>query len=106
MILHHFPRPCPPAGWPNLVIHARGSGIEYAEHEAPLSIKCVLQGQEVHEVRRIPYVVDKETYLLLNHGQRYASRIGSDQEVETLSIFFSREFAEQTLRSFVAPPGV
>ena len=103
MIVHHFPRPCPPAGWPNLVIHSRGSGIEYAEHEAPLSIKCVLQGQEVHEVRGIPYVVDEETYLLLNHGQRYASRIGSDQEVETLSIFFSREFAEQTLRSFVEP---
>ena len=42
MIVHHFPRPCPPVGWPNLVIHARGRGIEYAEHEAPLSNKCVL----------------------------------------------------------------
>ena len=103
MIVHHFPRPCPPTGWPNLVIHARGRGIEYAEHDAPLSIKCVFQGQEVHEVREIPYAVDEGSYLLLNHGQCYSSHIGSDQEVETFSIFFEREFAEQALRSLVDP---
>ncbi len=85
------------------MIHARGRGVEYAEHEAPLSIKCVLKGQEVHEVRGIPYIVDPETYLLLNHGQRYSSRIGPEREAETFSIFFEREFAEQALRSLVEP---
>ena len=94
MIPRHFPKTCPPPGWPNLVIHARGRGIEYTEHQAPLSIKCVLQGHEVHEVRGIPYVVDEATYLLLNHGQRYSSRIGPEREAETFSIFFEQEFAE------------
>lgn len=103
MIVHHFPRPCPPAGWPNLVIHASGRGIEYAEHEAPLSIKCVVRGSEVHEVRGIPYEVDPGTYLLLNHGQRYASRISSETEGETFSVFFERRFAERALRSLVEP---
>lgn len=103
MIVRHFPRPCPPAGWPNLVIHARGRGIEYAEHEAPLSIKCVLRGKEVHTVQGIPYEVDEATYLLLNHGQRYASRIGPEREAETFSIFFERKFAEQALRGLVEP---
>lgn len=102
MIVRHFPRPCPPAGWPNLVIHARGRGVEYSEHGAPLSIKCVFKGQEVHEVGGIPYVVDEGSYLLLNHGQRYSSRIGSE-EAETFSIFFQRRFTEQALRSWLDP---
>lgn len=104
MIVHHFPRPCPPAGWPNLVIHARGRGIEYAEHEAPLSIKCVFQGQEEHEVGGIRYVVDEDSYLLLNHGQRYSSRVSWEQETETFSVFFERDFTEQALRSWLDTP--
>lgn len=104
MIVRYFPRPCPPAGWPNLVIHASGRGIEYTEHEAPLSIKCVLRGREMHEVRGIPYAVDEETYLLLNHGQRYSSHIAPGQDAETLSVFFQQEFAEEALRSLVEPP--
>ena len=93
MIVNHFPRPCPPVGWPNLVIHARSREVDYAEHEAPLSIKCVTRGQEFHEVRGIPYVVDDSSYLLLNHGQRYSSHIHSRDEVETLSIFFNKDFS-------------
>lgn len=104
MIVRYFPRPCPPAGWPNLVVHARGRGVEYTEHEAPLSIKCVLRGQEVHEVRGIPYVVDEDTYLLLNHGQRYSSRIDPGRQTETFSVFFQQKFAERALRSLVQPP--
>lgn len=103
MIVRHFPRPCPPAGWPNLVIHARGRGVEYSEHEAPLSIKCVFKGQEVHEVGGVRYAVDEGSYLLLNHGQRYSSRISSEHEAETFSIFFQREFTEQALRSWLDP---
>lgn len=90
MIVRHFPRPCPPVGWLNLVIHARGRGVEYAEHEAPLSIKCVVRGREVHEVRGIPYVVDEDTYLLLNHGQRYSSRIDPGRHTETSRFSSSR----------------
>lgn len=103
MIVRHFPRPCPPAGWPNLVIHAAGRGVEYAEHEAPLSIKYVLRGREVHEARGIRYGVDESSYLLLNHGQRYSSRIDSGEEAETFSVFFEKEFAEQVLQSLVEP---
>jgi AraC family transcriptional regulator len=103
MIINHFPRPCPPMGWPNLVIHARGREVDYTEHEAPLSIKCVTQGQETHKVRGINYVVDETSYLLLNHGQRYSSHIHSRDEVETLSIFFAREFAEEAFRSLIEP---
>ncbi|MFQ5525003.1 MAG: helix-turn-helix domain-containing protein [Thermoanaerobaculia bacterium] len=104
MIVHHFPRPCPPAGWPNLVIHARGKAIEYRAHEAPLSIKCVFQGQEVHEVGGVAYVVDENSYLLLNHGQRYSSRIGPEQETETFSIFFERKFTQRALHSWLDSP--
>ena len=103
MIVSHFPRPCPPEGWPSLVIHATGRGIEYDEHEAPLSIKCVLRGREEHEVRGIAYPVDESNFLLLNHGQRYSSRIALETETETFSIFFERAFAEQALRSLVEP---
>ena len=99
MILRHFPKPCPPPGWPNLVIHARGRAIEYPEHAGPLSLKCVFEGEEIHDVAGVRYVVDDRSVLLLNHGRSYSSHIRPGREVEIFSLFFERDFATGTLRS-------
>ena len=104
MILRHFPKTCPPPGWPNLVIHARGREVDYPEHAGPLSLKCVIKGEEIHEVGGIPYSVDQRSMLLLNHGRPYSSRSRGFEEVETFSLFFEQGFAATTLRGLVAPP--
>lgn len=94
MILRHFPDHCPPEGWPNLVLNAVGREVEYAEHPGPLSVKCVLRGEEMHEVRGgARFAVTPERYLLLNHDQVYGSWIRSPSDVETFSIFFQPELA-------------
>ena len=102
MILRHFPKTCPPPGWPNLIIHARGREVDYPEHAGPLSLKCVIKGEEIHEVGGIPYSVDRHSALLLNHGRPYASRTRGFEEVETFSLFFEQGFAASTLRGLVA----
>jgi AraC family transcriptional regulator len=101
MILRHFPKTCPPPGWPNLLIHARGRQVDYPEHPGPLSLKCVFEGKEIHEVGGISYSVDSQSVLLLNHGRPYASRSQGYEEVETFSLFFEERFAAKTLRSLV-----
>lgn len=89
VILRRFPDRCPPPGWPSLILHAASRDIEYSEHAAPLSVKCVLRGEEMHEVcGGARYRVRSDRYLLLNHGQLYASWIHSAEDVEILSIFF------------------
>lgn len=81
-------------GRKNVVVYAKSRDISYAEHTAPLSIKTTLKGREVYEVDGVPIVVDESSYLVLNNEQPYASRIRSDEEVESFCIFF-RDGLEQ-----------
>ena len=103
MILRHFPDHCPPEGWPNLVLNAVGREVEYAKHPGPLSVKCVLRGEEMHEVRGGGrFAVTPERYLLLNHDQVYGSWIRSSSDVETFSIFFRPELVGEVATSMAA----
>ncbi len=105
MVLNEFPdhtrpdldAPCPVYGWPNMIIHATGSGIAYPEHLGPLSIKCAFGGRELYETAEQRYAVSDASYLLLNDGQRYASRVDEGQEIETFCIFFRPHFASEIL---------
>ena len=102
MILRHFPDRCPPEGWPNLILNAVGREVEYDEHPGPLSVKCVIRGEEMHEVRGGGrYAVTPDRYLLLNHGQVYGSWIRSSSDVETFSIFFRAELVGEVAASLV-----
>jgi AraC family transcriptional regulator len=112
MILRHFPGQGPVSnlnngrlsyfGEKNVVVYARSSDISYSEHSAPLSIKSTLQGSEVYEIEGVPMAVDESSYLVLNDGQRYASHIYSEREVESLCVFFREGFATQTLAGLVS----
>lgn len=75
-------------GRQNVVVYARARDISYAEHTAPLSLKSTLRGREVYEVCGAPVAVDEGSYLVLNNDQPYASRICSDEEVESFCVFF------------------
>jgi len=107
MLLREFPdhtrpgfdldAPCPVYRWPNMIIHARGSGVEYPEHLGPLSIKCAFGGRETYESDGHRYVVSDASYLILNDGQRYSSQIEADRNVEAFCIFFRPTFAHEAL---------
>jgi len=115
MIFHTFPdhtlpdfnldAPCPRYGWPNMIIHAAGRNVIYPEHAGPLSIKCAFGGQEIYEVERRRHIVSDGAFLILNDGQRYASRIESEREVEALCIFFRPGFAGEVLTGVTIATG-
>lgn len=97
MILRQFPPSCPP-GWTSSILNASARDVEYDEHPGPLSIKCVLRGEEMHEVPGGGrYAVTPDRYLLLNQGQRYGSWIHSRHAVEIMTVFFRPGLLEEVV---------
>jgi len=111
MILHSYPdytksgfninAPCPEHKWPNMIIHNRTKNAYYPLHTGPLTIKFSLKGEEYFATKERSYRVTPQTYLIFNNGQKYSARIQSETEVETLSVFFRPQFAEEVLTSLI-----
>lgn len=93
--------PCPVWRWPNMIIAAKVSKIRIPEHKGPLSIKCAFGGEEVYETEGSRHVVNDESYLVLNDGQRYSCRIDSESPVEIFCVFFRPGFADEILTNLV-----
>lgn len=74
-----------------VVVHDRATGVSYAKHTAPLSIKTVRSGLEYYDVHGFPEGVGPDEHLVTNHGQVYRSHIDADTPVETLCIFFPEQ---------------
>ena len=93
--------------WPaepcNFITHFVSSEVHCGRHPGLLSVKMARNGQEVYEVGRNQVAVDSDSYLILNDGQEYSSRIESETPVESFSVFFSPDFAFDTLRSLITP---
>jgi AraC-like DNA-binding protein len=112
MILNSYPdykkpgfninAPCTEFGWPNMIIHNRTTSAYYPLHTGPLTIKFTLKGEEYFATKQHNYRVSPQSYLILNHGQKYSARIQSVTEVETISVFFRPKFAEEVLNSLVS----
>jgi len=93
--------PCPVYKWPNMIIHNKTKSAYYPLHTGPLTIKFTLKGEEYFATKQRSYRVTPSTYLILNNGQKYSARINSDETVETISVFFRPQFAEEVLSSLV-----
>ncbi len=92
-------------GRENAVISARTRRVEYPEYEQLLSIKAALGGTEHYFVDGRHLAVDDDTFMILNAGRRYASRIDEANPVHTFSIFFEPRLAEEVLRTLTLPAG-
>jgi AraC-like DNA-binding protein len=84
-------------GRENAIISARTHRATYPEYEQLLSIKAVLGGSEDYYVAGRHLTVDDDTFLILNAGRRYASRIEAFRPVHSFSIFFRPQMAEAVL---------
>lgn len=97
-------RPFIAAYWrDNVVVHARGRAVHYAEHTGPLSLKAVFAGEETYQLGRLRVVVDPERVLVINRGRAYASAIAARAPVESLSVFFRRGFVGGALAAAAEP---
>jgi AraC family transcriptional regulator len=82
-------------GRENAAISARARRVEYAEYEQLLSIKAAFGGAEEYFIDGRRVAVDDDTFLILNAGRCYASRIHSQTPVESFSIFFRSRLAQE-----------
>ena len=82
-------------GRENAVISATARRAEYADFEQLLSIKAVFGGSEEYFVDGSRVAVDDDTFLILNAGRRYGSRIHALRPVHSFSIFFRSGLAEE-----------
>jgi len=84
---------CPYLGKANLIAIINTSQIYYPKHNGTLSIKTVLNdGEEVYKTDEGTFLVDKDNYLILNHGQEYSSWIDTVKNTESFCLFFSGDF--------------
>ncbi len=92
-------------GKENAVISARTRRAEYPEYDQLLSVKMIRGGSEDYFIDGRRVAVDDDTFLILNAGRRYASRIDGLQPAHSFSIFFRPGLAEEVLDSMVRPAG-
>lgn len=72
----------------------RGTGL--------LSIKSFWGGQALYEIRDGAFLVDDQSYLILNHGQEYSITIDSETAVSSFCVFFASGFAESVYRDLTS----
>jgi AraC-like DNA-binding protein len=88
---------CPEMGWSNIVSLTHPADGWSPETQGTLSIKCVLGGSETYLVDGNRMTVTAGNYLILNHGQRYASNIAPRAGTESLCVFFRPGLVEEVL---------
>ncbi len=82
----------------NVIIHCTGRNLYYPTHWGPLSVKCAFNGIEYYQKSRCKYAVSDDNFLLLNEGTSYSSYIEPGNEVESLTVNFSREYQSEVKR--------
>src|SRR6185369_14831362 len=90
-------------GRDNLVLHASSRRHIVDGFAGPLSIKTVIRGQVSWIVDGRELVVDENSFLILNDGQKYSMRVDAVQTIETCCVFFRKNFVEQTAHDATTP---
>lgn len=86
-------------GRENCIIGAKTRRAEFPDFRQTLSIKVAWGGQEGYFVDGSRVVVDDDTFVILNEGRTYGSRLISTTPVTSFSIFFRPGMAEEVGRS-------
>jgi AraC family transcriptional regulator len=86
-------------GRENCVIGARTRKAEYPAYRQCLSIKAAWGGSEDYFIDGRRVAVDDDTFIILNDGRTYASRIRSRAVVTSFSIFFRPGMADEVMRT-------
>jgi len=83
-----------PLGANNAVLCARGRRHLVKDFPGPLSIKSVTEGSVTWSSGGTGLTVDRDSFLVLNHGEPYSMEIDSRTPVSTLCVFFQEDFVE------------
>ena len=90
-------------GRESAVISARTRVAAYPEYRQLLSIKAADGGSEDYFIDGRRVAVDDDTFLILNHGRSYGSRIEAIRPVHSFSIFFDAQLTAQVREALLKP---
>lgn len=90
-------------GADNLVLHATGRRHVVNEFAGPLSIKSVIRGEVHWTIDGRNLLVDPNTFLVLDDGQRYSMNVDAEKPVETCCVFFRSGFVEESAQDATTP---
>ncbi len=85
-------------GRESCIISALTRQCEYEPFRQTLSIKAAWGGHEDYFVDGRRVAVDDDTFIIMNHGRTYASRVRARTPVHSFSIFFRPGMAEEVQR--------
>lgn len=83
----------------NVILNGQYSSLEYPLHWTGLSLKSAFGGTEQYETSRVKYNVNDKNFLILNEGAMYSSRIESESKVESFTINFKPDFADEVIKA-------
>lgn len=83
----------------NIILNGRFSYLYYPEHWTTLSLKFAFGGIEQYILGDMKYSVEGSHYLILNRDTVYKSLISSQTPVESFTLNFTSEFAEDVFYS-------
>jgi AraC family transcriptional regulator len=84
-------------GRENCIISALTRQCEYQPFRQTLSIKAAWGGHEDYFIDGRRVAVDDDTFIIMNHGRSYASRVRARTPLHSFSIFFRPGMAEEVL---------
>jgi len=90
-------------GVDNFVLHGVARRHTVKDFSGPLSIKSVIRGTVTWTVDGRGLVVDPESFLVLNDGQKYSMDVDEPRPIETCVAFFSHGFVEGVAQDATTP---
>lgn len=88
-------------GTENAILSGDGTRYHVRDFEGCLSLKSVVHGAAEWETDGRRFVVNQDSYLILNDRQHYTITIDSPQRVRTFCLFFERGFVEEINRAMI-----
>ena len=86
------------------VLHGRGAKYDVHDYRTTLSLKSVVRGVARYHTPQGHYLLTPESFLILNHGQRYSLEFDGRTYTETLCPFFQPGFLDQAAATASAHP--
>ena len=90
-------------GSDNVVLHASARKHKVEHFPGPFSIKSVIRGQVSWIVEGRNLVVDPDSFLILNDGQKYSMDMEAPRPMETCCAFFQPGFVERVAQDMISP---
>jgi AraC family transcriptional regulator len=95
-------RPSAPLGVRNAILCASARRHSVTDYPGPLSIKSVTGGRVAWKTGGRELLVDRDSFLVLHHGEPYSMEIDTHVPVSTLCVFFVPGFVESAAASMVS----